>query len=228
MTERRCSNPRCGGILLPEWGRFKRCPTCRENGNEEVKRRYSTARGRRLRRDAMRRYRAKHRKELQAYERLVYAERDAAGVCVECESPRAPGVKRCAKHRDLHAKWDRDRRQRKAAGVRAGKRIGRRRGRLPQRKDAPFDPGQTSTPVADYENGELKLTEAVVRYAELCNGITVREIGIAFHADEGERDRITHAIGRALKSGRLVAFDGDVDDLGERFIYPNRQKAKAA
>lgn len=221
----------CKGAMLPEWGtRFKQCPECREKGNEYAKRRYSTAKGRRQRRDAMRRYRAKHIEEIRAYERMVYAERDASGVCVECESPRAPGGgKRCVKHRDLHRKLSREAWRRARDGEKAKARKPVKRGRparVKQDVTPLFNPRTTSTPIADYRNGDMEFATAILRFIELCNGVCAFDIATEFGLEPKslERKGMDVALSRFVRTGKVR-----IEQTSEgRIYFPLRQERRAA
>jgi hypothetical protein len=220
----------CGGAMLPEWGtRFKQCPECREKGNEYAKRRYSTAKGRKERKLAMRRYRAKNLEKIRAYERMVYAERDASKVCVECENPRAPeGGKRCVHHRDLHRKLSREAWHRARKGEKPQKRQAKRgRPAKPKTDITPlFTPAQTSTPIADYRNGDIEFATAVRRFIELCNGVSAMDIADEFGLEPGsaERNNMDVALSRFSRTGK-VRFEQTSDG---RIYYPLRQNRRAA
>lgn len=82
---------RCRRPFLPEWPRFKQCPTCREERALVINR--------------WRRRSAKRIERINAAQRVrdraVVAQRKAAGLCRDCAGPAAPFF-RCEVCRRLH------------------------------------------------------------------------------------------------------------------------------
>jgi DNA-directed RNA polymerase subunit M/transcription elongation factor TFIIS len=236
IADGRCID--CSALMLPEWPQLVYCPMCKETRDISAKRYRSSRKGMKVSRIRNRRRRADPvylaSENKRAQERFL--QRKIDGICRQCKEPSTDDSLHCAYHKEKANAASREAWRRKAArakglSVPTPKRELKKvdRFRRPKVVESAVEI-VTSTPVEDFENGDLKLAEAAIRYAELCNGITVREIGDAFAADHPMRDRITHVIGRALKKGRLVVgLPGDVEGLtGDRRIYPNRQNRRAA
>lgn len=235
-AEGRCID--CTALMLPEWPKLVYCPMCKETRDITAKRYRTSKKGLRATRRRNRERRADPVKRAREWARSAARlfQRKIDGICRQCKEPSLEDSLYCAFHRERVNLASREYQRRKAARARgviipAPK---RERAKVVRFKRPPQASDRveivSSTPVEDYLRGDMDVAKASVRYAELCNGITVREIGDAFGADHPMRDSITHAVSRALKSGRLVTGGpGDVEGItGDRLIYPNRKHRRAA
>jgi hypothetical protein len=96
----RCT--RCRGELLPEWGPYRRCPTCRERvaalgASWRIK--PGVADRINAKRRAARRAQAD---EINSAMREERAAKQLDGVCIYCTEPAADDSDFCLKHRDSH------------------------------------------------------------------------------------------------------------------------------
>lgn len=79
----------------------------------------------------------------------------------------------------------------------------------------------SADPTYDWRNGDVSITEAAIRMAELHNGITTHDIGDAMGLEHEERQAISTGLRRGIARGRVrVAGDGM-----HRVFYPNRRRA---
>lgn len=190
---------RCGCEKLPEW-RTVNCPTC----NQALSAPRTTAASRRRLRVKKARY-ANRR-----YHRLR-----AAKLCFVCEEPTG-GPVRCSTCAPEHVAQTLKRRAaRKLAST-----ITPIRPPLspPDLRDV------TTTPIADYHRGDISLSRAAIRFAELCNGVDAQTIGDEFGADLKQRNGIGIALMRGVREGRLI-----VNGAGPgREFYPVRRARRAA
>lgn len=102
MSERRCSQRDCGGVLLREWGSFRWCPTCRETAAKRAKAYRATERGKAVQRASKRAQYLRHgaaENEARKADRLA---RKLRAVCTWCQQPAADDSDFCARHRDAH------------------------------------------------------------------------------------------------------------------------------
>lgn len=106
---------RCEGELLPEWGRFKWCPTCREDNAARQRDLRASDVGRAQVAKWNRTYRRKNRDTVNADRRDNYQAKKADEECIWCSAPSLPDSNWCQKHRDSHALIQRQYRARKKA-----------------------------------------------------------------------------------------------------------------
>lgn len=100
--------PQCQGELLPEWGTFSRCPTCRERNNAEARSATGKARAARFRENNRPRLRVENAARMAD----SYNANAEAKLCVDgCGNP-ATKFKRCAACRRKRTEWNRNYRER--------------------------------------------------------------------------------------------------------------------
>lgn len=209
-----------------------RCPECAAV-SAAAKRRYNrSAKGRAAAKRCRSREAAKARMaERQRRRRL---ERKMRGQCLYCSEPAGDESVFCALHQEQSNDRCRDYSRRKQEAKRTGKPIKLRKRKISRAKqthlrvvkggkpdDAPTF--KSMSPIADWRDGEIGLGEAAVRFVELCNGITMQDLGDEFAIDHEERDRVGHALIRATRSGR-IRYEGVRPN---RVYYPNRQRRAA-
>jgi hypothetical protein len=100
VTGARCS--RCRGELLPEWGSFVTCPTCREAEAKRAAARRATPEGREAHNAARRGCYARNSATENARKNARRAQKQQVGVCVHCTAPAADDSDMCPAHRDQH------------------------------------------------------------------------------------------------------------------------------
>jgi hypothetical protein len=229
-AEKKCVQ--CAGLLLPEWGTPSRCPECRENRKPSVHKYLKSKKGRRM----TRRYRRKPevREARKATLRATRLEKKLSGECLDCVQPCLEESPYCQKHLDVHRAANRDYSRRRREADRLGVPVAKKpmgptrrvapltRTRLKKRPPAPLRTS-TSDPVNDYRDGVVTIAEAVIRYAELHNGISTQEVGDAFAGDDLFRNAASNSLRRAVKAGRLTVEGNSTD----RVFYPVRHRRAA-
>lgn len=192
---------KCGCEMLPEW-RTVNCPTCNEALSE--------ARAR----TPVSKKRAWSRK----YQNTRYKRLREAMLCVACEQPTG-GPTRCRVCAADHVRCVMRRRAEAARRAEAVADVTPIESARPPTKSRTT----TSTPIADYHRGDLGLGPAAVRFVELCNGITMLDIGDEFGLEVKERDSVGHALLRAVKAG-VIRRESD----GDAFVYYPIRNRRAA
>ena len=232
LLARRCIG--CGGKLGPGQVPGQRCPKCRPKHNATARKYGRSAKG--LARKRLYRQRPDVQRREARKKRKRDLEHKVAGTCKDCKEPCTEESVYCPRHLEVHRKASKDYSRRRREAMRTGRPM-MLKPRGPRSGEAvasvtPINKGgaprkkwsQTSTPIADYENGDLSLSEAAMRYVELCNGIEARDVGDAFAASDQERNGISTALRRGVRTGRLV-----VEGHGpERIFYPARRARRAA
>lgn len=230
VADGRCVD--CDGLMLPEWPKRVYCPTCADV-RQAVSRRYRhSAKGRKRLRARIRNKRKDpaFRAKEAAKTRARQLQKKIDGECHSCRAPCLDDSVFCAKHHAYNLAQRRSLYRRQAARRRGETvpdlprtRVTRRKAGRSRRAKVvdPVIEIVSSSPIDDYRSGETTLASAAVRYASLCNGVTVRDIGEAFGGDRHERNAIQQAIGRAIRLGRL-RVDGTDGWTGERLVFPVR------
>lgn len=231
--------PGCGGVKLPEWTGVY-CPTCQEAKLGTVMKRHATLSvDERRAMSASRRESARRRGacitcgdtaepgvlrcracQVASTDRAEATkdERRAAGVCIGCGGSRDDRFLNCSVCRARHRAWK--------TGAKAPPRPTLANVVPITSPVAAVEPERTpsATPIEDYRRGEIKLPEATVRFAEMCNGVDAQTIGDEFGADAKERNRIGIALRRGAQMGRLL-----VEGAGPgRLFYPACRSARRA
>lgn len=231
--------PGCGGTKLPEWTGVY-CPTCQEAKLDAVMKRHAslTAEERRAK-AAARRESARARgacitcgataesgvlrcRACQVastdHAEATKERRRADGVCLGCGGVRDDRFLNCSVCRARYRAWK--------TGAMAPTRPRPTADVVPITIAAQPEPVRVSSlaPIEDFRRGEINLSEAAVRFAELCNGVDAQTIGDEFGADPKERNRIGIALRRGVQKGRLL-----IEGAGPgRLFYPARRAARGA
>lgn len=215
--------PRCG-IQLTDDDDFTYCRDCRQAYGDYR----SSPRGRR----AIRRYQSTTKRKEATARRLreMRELKKIAGECRDCPRRALDDSAYCLEHRDLHRASTRDYMRRVAQAKREGLFPLQRRalGPFSEKKRAARTQAMrppSIDPVHDYRLGDISLGLAAVRYVELHNGVTARDVGDAFGADARERTAIVSALYRARKEGRLRVERDRFAAAFEQIFYPVRRAA---
>jgi hypothetical protein len=229
--EGRCID--CAALMLPEWPALVYCPMCKETRDINAKRYRTSRKGLAATRKRNRVRRADPVRRAKEWKRSAERlfQRKIDGICRQCKEPSLEDSLYCAVHRESVNKASREHQRRKAARARGiiipapkrtRKKIARfRRPRVSKEVVAIV----SSTPIADYRRGDMEFAGAVLRFIDLCNGVTALEIADEFNVNEMERNNMDVALSRFVRAGKVRAEkDGD----GHRIYYPLRQQRRAA
>lgn len=157
----------------------------------------------------------KGRKKERRHKRRVYKRAKRAHRCVDCRK-RLPDLRKGVRCRSCAVKrqaWTENYTLRK-------------QGLLPpvERTTLDIEPIPTATPVADYHDGILPLASAVLRFVELCNGVTARDVAEEFGLEGRDRNGLDVALSRFARTGK-VRVEQESD--GRRY-FPLRERRRAA
>lgn len=205
MRARFCT--RCTGQLLPEWGDFKLCPTCREEEAERGRKVRATKKGREhhnaIQRDIYRRHKTKklaRRAEIRLDHKL-------SQVCIYCTEPATDDSDYCARHLASHrasalAWYHRSKPNPGATLKKRAKRIAKVT-RVETRLV-----GRPAQPVKSDEPRVLHQWERVLRVAKRFDEVTRSDVVDVLNLDEAEAHSVSHILGRLMRKGYLKRIRG--------------------
>lgn len=221
MSVRRCSDRHCGGVLLPEWGDFKMCPTCRENHAQKAARYRATKNGRdasrKLRRESHRRHAERENRE----RRELRLANKLNGICVDCSDLAASGSDYCVKHRDSHraaalAWYHRSKPSPGATLKRRAKRIAR----VTTIGTRPVGRVEETPP------REPKLWQRVLRVVSRFDEVTNADVSDVLGFDEARSNSLSHIFGRLVRRGYLQRIRGQGSSSDTAYVVtPEGRKA---
>lgn len=214
MSAEHCT--RCRGAMLPEWGGYRWCPTCREEGAKRQRARTKTAKGRALHAKHCATWRGKNREDYNAGRMDDYYARRERKQCIACSEPALPTGPRCQKHRDAHVQAQREYRARRAGGQQRLikpliKPLPRKR---PAKMPAPVRRAAATEP-APHEQLELPLRVRILRVVRFYDAATGEDIREHLGLGDDARDAVSAHLSRLTKRGLLARL-------------PDRSRAEAA
>jgi hypothetical protein len=225
-AEGRCV--RCQALKLPEWPAGVHCPVCKEATVDHSRKYRHTDKGRAFvkRTNAKRRATPGWREQENERAREHRLNRKLDGICRYCPLPCLDDSVFCEEHRERSRRQTREHMRRKRLGLQAPRRKKAKILKFRPINRIEVEPEiETTTPIADYENGDMSLSAAAVRYVQLCNGITAADVREAFGIDADNDDgNVAHSLLRGTKRGDILAEQTPEG----RIYYPNRKNRRAA